>query len=805
MKKKLLAIALVAITVFTGALSGCSTGSGNPPAPTITPAASDSPAVTPASETPVPSESPEKDYTVKPDTDNYVELAINVYYNDADHAHYANEPAKSSIFVTEEGQYTLTFDCEKDLSDEAKSKGVSSLANLTAIYLLDMGSAKGQQSPITSCSIIFNEVLVDGTALTITQKESKSAIKASGIFDTNDPVNAWDGSQVEEVAVTGDHVANFTTVSNPKTISITFTLSNIKWEKSEEPSVTPVVSKNTYINVTNYDDVDFDARSSRGIAKLMGNGINLGNTMEAYGRAVLGTNASVSSYETYWGQPITTAEMIKGMKNCGFDTLRIPVSWTNMMNYEDGDYTIDPKLLDRVEEIVNYAIDAQMFVIINDHWDGGWWGMFGSKTPETVEKAWAIYTSMWEQIAERFKDYPELLIFESANEELGNGLNDNTLCADSGYLTEDGKYEMTNKINQKFVDIIRASGGKNEKRFLLIAGFNTDIDKTCDDRFKMPTDTIPKKLLLSVHYYTPWNYCGAEKDATWGLKSEMKAMEAQINKLSKFTDDYGVVIGEYGALPVYDSATSTATLKTNTDVFNEYFHDCCDALGICPVLWSCNDFYNKRELTMITDEMLDFYISRCYINEAATGEPQFSTMRKERMKKYYNNAPEMWDSVQTYEPGTPVAWIMWNGGAGTYSVGDTFNPADNTQGIKANNVVITGPGNYKVSLDFEGGNTGLTFAALAIADCELLYPGAVIKINGIYADGNKLSLAGQPYTSSDDGICTRVNLYNQWVTTVPDDARTASGFREGCTPTLVNPTDIVNINNITIEFTLLTK
>ncbi|GFH96241.1 xyloglucan-specific endo-beta-1,4-glucanase BoGH5A [Lachnospiraceae bacterium] len=114
------------------------------------------------------------------------------------------------------------------------------------------------------------------------------------------------------------------------------------------------------------------------VVRLMGNGINLGNTMEAYGRAHLGTDARPTQYETFWGQPVTTREMLEGMKAAGFDTLRLPVAWTNMMDFESGDYTIDPAYLDRVEEIVGYARSAGMYVIINDHWDGGWWGMFGS-------------------------------------------------------------------------------------------------------------------------------------------------------------------------------------------------------------------------------------------------------------------------------------------------------------------------------------------------------------------------------------------------------------------------------------------
>lgn len=103
------------------------------------------------------------------------------------------------------------------------------------------------------------------------------------------------------------------------------------------------------------------------VSKLMGNGINLGNTMEAYGHIDLGTTAEVSAYETYWGQPVTTQEMINGMKECGFDSIRIPIAWTNAMDFESGDYTIGEAYLDRIDEIITYARNASMYVIINDH------------------------------------------------------------------------------------------------------------------------------------------------------------------------------------------------------------------------------------------------------------------------------------------------------------------------------------------------------------------------------------------------------------------------------------------------------
>ncbi len=811
-------ITKLAALLTAGALALCACGNGatgtgtptGPANPTDKPAATETPSPTQEPAGPVLNGSTEgldTSEAVTLTTANYIKVSINVYYNDAERDYFKNE-AGPSIYITKEGQYVMTFDCDKDLSEAAKNAGVDSLTNLTAVYMLDAGVAEGKQSPLKSADIRYDSIVIDGKKLAITKKEAKSAFKSNGVFDTNDPINSWDGSVVDEVAVS-DHVLNFTDPACPKTISITFTLSNLVWGEpaaTEAPTPTPTEAAQQpvtgYVNTAKFSDLDFTNMDALTLSKYMGNGINLGNTMEAYGHTSLGVFGQVRSYETLWGQPVTTAEMVKGMKNCGFDTLRVPVAWTNMMAFESGDYTINTKYLDRVQEIVDYAIAAEMFVIVNDHWDGGWWGMFGSKTKETVDKAWALYESMWKQIAERFKDYPELLIFESANEELGNSLNDNTLCTDSGSLSEDGKYEMTNAINQKFVDIIRNSGGKNTNRFLLIAGYNTDFKHTLDSRYKMPSDTANKKLLLSVHYYDPWNYAGAEKDARWGLKSEYEYMNERFESLKKFTDaGYGVIIGEYGALPVYDSSAKTHTLKQNTKEYTENLLNNCDLYNYVPVLWSCNDFYNRNKLTMMEDWLTELFTSRCYAEESKAGT-DVAQKAKKAMEDALSAALEMWPDVETYEPGTPVAWIMWNGGAGTYSVGDVFNPADNTDGIKATNAIVNGAGDYSVSLDFAGGNDGLTFAALALADGEILYPGCYIVIKEILLDGKPVTMAGLGYTTSDDGKCTRVNLYNAWVTEIPATARSVMGLT-GASPIILNATDCVGIKNITINFKVI--
>lgn len=334
------------------------------------------------------------------------------------------------------------------------------------------------------------------------------------------------------------------------------------------------------------------------LTKLMGNGINLGNTLEAYRGWNRSTTKAANSYERAWGQPETTAEMFVAYKNAGFDSVRIPVAWTNMMDYEHQNYTISPEYLDRVETIVNYALDAGLYVVLNDHWDGQWWGMFGSDDMATRNEAVKLYKSMWLQIGNRFKNYSEKLIFEGANEELGGRLNDNTVFSDGkkGSVPEDHLYQATNKINQMFVDTIRGIGGNNKDRFLLIPGYDTDINKTCDDRYKMPEDKAKNRLLISVHYYTPSTYCIINEDVSWGknknewgTKDDYSVMDKLFAKMQKFVDNgYGVIIGEYGV-----TTKKGGGMKDGTDKWMSAVVTKSEELNYCPMLWDCNTFFKK--------------------------------------------------------------------------------------------------------------------------------------------------------------------------------------------------------------------
>ncbi|MCD7708876.1 MAG: glycoside hydrolase family 5 protein [Clostridiales bacterium] len=552
-------------------------------------------------------------------------------------------------------------------------------------------------------------------------------------------------------------------------------------------------------------EIDIDNASSIELVRMMGNGINLGNTMEAYGHGN-GTDLDTSAYETYWGQPVTTQEMIEGMKAAGFDTIRIPVAWTNMMDYEDGDYTIGEAYLDRVQEIVDWAIDADMFVIVNDHWDGGWWGMFGSATEETRDEAMTIYTEMWTQIAERFANYPNQLIFESANEELGDSLNETTVCRDSGSLSEDECYETTNEINQAFVDLIRASGGNNANRFLLIAGYNTDIDKTCDDRYVMPTDSATDKLLISVHFYSPWNFCSEDQETQpqWGTKSEFDDVKTSLDKMTKFTDQgIGVVIGEYGAMPLADG-----TYKDDMNAYHTAILDVCDMDDYCPILWDRGDFYSKTDCKLGDDEMAEIYGSRNYAAEQASTVDEIKAAAEDEYNALVDAAPDEFakEEVDVDSLDGSIAWIMWNGGGLSYSVGDTYNPSDCSSGLVATDAEITGEGTYTVGLDFtgctdtDGASWGITFSALGISNAEVLYPGYIIDIQEIDINGSPISLIATPYTSSDDELCTRTNLINPWVSDLPDDARTVSGDLTGCDPIIIDTDDFAEVETIEITF-----
>lgn len=355
-----------------------------------------------------------------------------------------------------------------------------------------------------------------------------------------------------------------------------------------------------FISVPDFSNAQAKDGEMRNITTMelvhdMGIGINLGNTMEACGDWISGD--SVSSYETAWGSPVITQEMIQGYANAGFGVLRIPVAWSNLM-VQDGKYQINPELSARVKQIADWTIDAGMYAIINIHWDNGWVNTF----PENETECMKRYETMWKQICEEFKDYSDYLMFESQNEELGWETVWNKWAGNNG---KEESYALVNKINQKFVDVVRSSGGNNDERHLLISGYNTGIDVTCDSLFKMPDDPADR-CAVSVHYYSPSTFAILEEDAdwgkcqsTWGTDAEYQSLKNEMEMMKTTFVDKGipVIIGEYGC-PTKNKEPESV-MRFLTSVCKEAY-----TRGMCPVLWDTpGGRYDRIECKMADSEL----------------------------------------------------------------------------------------------------------------------------------------------------------------------------------------------------------
>ena len=291
--------------------------------------------------------------------------------------------------------------------------------------------------------------------------------------------------------------------------------------------------------------------------KDMKTGWNLGNTLDAYSQGKM-YGDDISSVEI-WGNPVTTKEMIDTLKNTGFRTVRIPVTWHNHVTDDGNGPVISEAWLDRVQEVVDYAYDNGMYVILNTHHDntaniegeGGYY-------PDTAhaEESDRYIRGIWTQVAERFKDYDEHLIFESLNEPRLAG-TDYEWNFNAGVAECKDAAGSINRLNQLFVDTVRATGGNNVERYLMMPGYDASLAGAITDLYQLPNDIVSDKLIVSVHAYTPYNFAlrpGSESEATDYFSWEDPKSVYEINDLmnslySKFVSKgIPVVIGEYGAV-----------------------------------------------------------------------------------------------------------------------------------------------------------------------------------------------------------------------------------------------------------------
>lgn len=284
-----------------------------------------------------------------------------------------------------------------------------------------------------------------------------------------------------------------------------------------------------------------ECESARQAVDNINVGWNLGNTFDCKGDWISG---GVEAYETAWGNPAVTRQLIKGVKAAGFGAIRLPVTWDAHI---DSKGNIDKAWLDRVQQVVDCILDEGLYCVLNVHHDGGGDGWLVASSESANGSAGTRFKGLWTNIAERFKDYDERLIFESFNEVLD--INRSWTSS----TTKDG-YSALNKLNQIFVDAVRATGGNNSTRNLMVQTYSGSSSDITLRSFVLPKDTVDGHLIVQVHSYDPQGFTSTEATWTtmtdkWGSDDQIATVEYFLEMVEDYSDSLGVpfVVGEFGA------------------------------------------------------------------------------------------------------------------------------------------------------------------------------------------------------------------------------------------------------------------
>ena len=383
-------------------------------------------------------------------------------------------------------------------------------------------------------------------------------------------------------------------ISNARSATISYTM-----VVNDSTSITEAVTINQEQGTTTGDM----SKTAMDIAALMYPGWNLGNTMEGGNAANNWKNVGIGS-EILWQSAKTTQQLIDLVKASGFKSVRIPCSWV-MGHITDAEAcTIDADWLARVHEVVDYCIKNDLYVIINQHWDGGWIEHDGFTAATDVEAIKAKLTKIWTQIANSFKNYDERLIFAGMNEPGVGGGDANALLGTADLANRIAEYE------QAFIEAVRATGGNNAKRVLVVQGPNTNIDNTVAHNYMDKIhDSATDRLMVEVHFYDPYQFTDLSEDKDWGkyylywgknnkggdadrtadAKYNEDYVEAQMKKMKThfFDKGYPVLIGEFGAnqrLAIGKDALHDASVK---DYYKAVVTSAINN-GCVPVAWDTN-------------------------------------------------------------------------------------------------------------------------------------------------------------------------------------------------------------------------
>ena len=499
------------------------------------------------------------------------------------------------------------------------------------------------------------------------------------------------------------------------------------------------------------------------ILEDMGLGWNLGNSLDATGGSGLDT-------ETSWSNPKTTQALIDKVKSLGFNTVRVPVSWGKHVSGDN--YTIDSAWLARVKEVVDYCYKNDMYIILNIHHDtkssasasgAGYYPR--SSAYSSSEK---FVTSVWSQMAEYFKDYDYHLIFETLNEPrlIGTGYE---WWFNKWSIPSEVKdaIDCINKLNQKAVDTIRATGSNNRGRLIMCPGYDASIDGATVSGFKLPTDISGNKnrIAVSVHAYSPYNFAmnvgsGSTSTYTSSIKNELQDLFSTLK--SNFRDKgIPVVIGEFGST---DKNNTAERVKWATD-----YTALAKKNNIPCVLWDNNAFAVYNGSSIVLNSEYHGYINRKNNTVTSPAKDVIEALMKPYGKKADLNSSS---SV------TIVAGQSKNIGASSSTSGAVLTYKSTTPYIctvdKNGNVTAlkTGTGYVTVTASANGYDSvskdvkivvskkSLNNGLITLSETSYVYDGTYKKPTATVTFGGKVLQEGKDYT-----ISYRNNL-NVGVTTV---------------------------------------
>ena len=374
-------------------------------------------------------------------------------------------------------------------------------------------------------------------------------------------------------------------------------------------------------------------------------GWNLGNSLEAEGT------------ETSWGNPATTADMIKAIKGEGFNAVRIPVRWGQHCDMST--MTIDEKWLSRVKEIVDWCLAEDMYVIINTHHDL-WLEHYptNAKKTELNEKL----GKLWTNIATAFADYDGRLAFAGLNEVNAEG--------NWGLTPTQENYDVTNSFNQTFVDAVRATGGNNAQRNLIVQSYRCNPTMGLTN-LVVPTDPTPNRLSVEFHYYDPYSYCSGAAGSYnyWGIAFSDKGTvtpDGNEKSLANFfltirekwwEQGLGVVIGEYGCSCHYTTADK-ATQEANMQYYMKCLVSEARKNGFAAFVWDNNAYGNGSEKFGIFDRKNGMKVRTPFfldgIKEGSSTQYVADVDYNMTDKDFGEGGKQVWSGNQAIDWGKPV-------------------------------------------------------------------------------------------------------------------------------------------------------